>query len=212
VRAALLAAALLVAIAPAATAVVCQRRNATLVLRDACRKRETAVDLAQLGYRGPQGPPGRGVRLVDGAGNTVPGVVAPIGEGVEFTYRAGARVLSSEVDGNGFPSRVQFVHDEPGCAGPRFRRQDPRRLVRFAGVADGVAYFADDPIESRAVVSVEESGFAAADCTSAGGTVLANGFCCFASSSPVQAPAGPVATFDLSTLGVVPPFRLEITR
>ena len=211
-KAALLAAALLLVVASAATAVVCQRRNGELVLRDACRKREAAVDLAQLGYRGPQGPRGRGVRLVDGVGNTVPGVVAPIGEGVEFTYRAGARVLSSQVDGNGFPTGLRFVHDEPGCTGSRFRRQDPLRLVRFAGVADGVAYFADDPIESRTVVSVEESGLAAADCTTAGGTVLANGFCCFATSTPIQAQAGPVATFDLSTLGVVPPFRLEITR
>lgn len=208
-RAALLGAALLLVLAPAATAVVCQRRNGALVLRDACRKREAAVDLAQLGYRGPQGPKGRGLRLVDAVGHTLPGVVAR-GEGTFFVYRAGTRMLLSEVDGDGFPSRAQFVHDEPGCAGARFRRQDDSRLVRFAGVDGGVAFFADDPIELHAVVSVEESGYTAEGCAAANGTPLANGFCCFAAT--FEAPAGPVGTFELSTLGVVPPFRLEVTR
>jgi hypothetical protein len=209
VRAALLGAALLLALAPAATAVVCQRRNGTLVLRDACRKREAAIDLAQLGYSGPQGPTGRGLRLVDAAGHTVPGVVAR-GEGTFLVYRASTRILISEVDGGGFPSRVQFVHEEPGCAGARFRRQNESRLVRFAGVDGGVAFFADDPIELHAVVSVEESGYAADGCMAAGGTTLPNGFCCFAASFETE--AGPVGTFELSALGVVPPFRLEVPR
>ena len=206
-RAALIGAALLLAAAPAATAVVCQRRNDTLVLRDACRKRETAVDLALLGYRGSQGPPGRGLRLIDSGGRTVPGVSAPLGEGSAFLYRAGTRILLSEVKQDGFVRTAEFVHEEPGCAGPRFFRAQQRRLVRFAGVVDGVAYFGDDPVGLHTVASVESANYTAADCTAASGTVLPNGLCCIATSFEVE--AGPVATFELSTLGVVPPFHLE---
>ena len=38
--------------------VLCARRSGTLALRAACKRRETVVDLAQLGAVGPQGPPG----------------------------------------------------------------------------------------------------------------------------------------------------------
>jgi hypothetical protein len=207
-RAALIATALLLAVAHAAPAAVCQRRNGTLVVRDACRKRETAVDLAQLGYGGPQGAPGRGLRLIDGAGRTVPGVISALGEGSFLVYRAGTRILLSALQRDGFQPSVQFIHEQPGCAGPPFMRQPRENLVRSARVAGGIAYFADDPVERHTAVSMESSGYPTpADCISASGTVLPNGLCCVAFS--FQEDAGPPATFDLSTLGIVPPFRLE---
>ena len=43
----------------AAAAVLCQRRSGTVVVRSACRTRETPIDLAQFGATGPQGAPGQ---------------------------------------------------------------------------------------------------------------------------------------------------------
>jgi hypothetical protein len=40
-------------------AVVCQRRSGVMVVRDACRKKETVLDLAQFGAVGPKGEPGQ---------------------------------------------------------------------------------------------------------------------------------------------------------
>jgi hypothetical protein len=207
VRAALLAAALLLAMASVATAAVCQRPNGTLVVRDACRKRETAVDLGQLGYRGVLGAPGKGLRLVDAGGRTVPGVSAPLGEGSIFVYRAGTRIVFSEVKRDGFRRGVEFLHEEAGCTGPRLVRQPRQRLVRIAWVQDDVAYFAGDPVEAHTIVSIESSFYTPGECTTAGGTILTNGFCCLASSGVTE--SGPPATFELSALAVTPPFHLE---
>lgn len=195
-------------LAPAAATVVCQRRNHTLVLRDACKRREQAIDLAQLGYRGPQGPAGNGVRLVDSTGRQVGNVMAPLGEGSGLLYRAGSRILLSAVNGDGFVPYLEFAHEGAGCTGPRLLRQSPTRLVRYAYVAGNLAYYADDPIGTHTVVSFEGLLDPGGDCTGLGGTMLPNGFCCYAGSS-VETDSGPVATFDLTTLGAVPPFHVE---
>lgn len=39
-------------------AVLCKRRSGAVVVRDACKKKETALDLAEFGAVGPQGLPG----------------------------------------------------------------------------------------------------------------------------------------------------------
>lgn len=43
---------------PVASAVLCHKRNGVVVLREACKRKETPVDLAQLGALGPKGEPG----------------------------------------------------------------------------------------------------------------------------------------------------------
>lgn len=39
-------------------AVICKRRSGALVVRDACKKKETQLDLAEFGALGPKGDPG----------------------------------------------------------------------------------------------------------------------------------------------------------
>ncbi|HXJ33534.1 MAG TPA: SUMF1/EgtB/PvdO family nonheme iron enzyme [Candidatus Eisenbacteria bacterium] len=46
--------------APAPAAVLCKKRSGVVVGREACRKKETALDVAQLGAKGPAGAAGRG--------------------------------------------------------------------------------------------------------------------------------------------------------
>jgi len=44
---------------PAHAAVMCQKKSGTVVVRDACRKKEQAIDLSQFGAVGPKGDPGQ---------------------------------------------------------------------------------------------------------------------------------------------------------
>ncbi|MFN8544930.1 MAG: SUMF1/EgtB/PvdO family nonheme iron enzyme [Candidatus Binatia bacterium] len=46
--------------APTPAAVLCQKKSGAVFVRVACKKKEAAVDLAQFGAVGPQGPPGVG--------------------------------------------------------------------------------------------------------------------------------------------------------
>jgi hypothetical protein len=50
--------AFVVAAAAAEATVVCQKKSGVLVVRDTCRKKETAADLASLGVLGPKGDKG----------------------------------------------------------------------------------------------------------------------------------------------------------
>jgi hypothetical protein len=43
---------------PANAAVICQKKNGAMFVREACKKKETPVDLAQFGAVGPTGPAG----------------------------------------------------------------------------------------------------------------------------------------------------------
>jgi hypothetical protein len=52
------AVALSLAASSADAVVLCQKRSGAVKVRDACRKKETQIDLGQLGLRGPQGPKG----------------------------------------------------------------------------------------------------------------------------------------------------------
>ena len=96
----LVAAALVVGVAtaagPAGASILCKTKQGGLVVRDACKKKESPVDPAQLGLQGPrgaqglqgpQGPPGSaglvgpggsGLRAVDSTGQEV-GLVTAVG-------------------------------------------------------------------------------------------------------------------------------------
>src|SRR6185503_10497747 len=66
-----LAAALGLATAEGAQAVLCKRKSGALVLRDACRKKETVVDASAIGTTGPPGAAAPALRVVDANGMQV---------------------------------------------------------------------------------------------------------------------------------------------
>lgn len=67
-------------------AVLCKRRSGAVVVRDACKKKETPLDLAEFGAMGPQGLPGE------------PGPTGPTGP-------AGTARAYATVNGDGTTSR-----------------------------------------------------------------------------------------------------------
>jgi hypothetical protein len=72
---------------PAGAAVVCQKKSGAMFVRDACKKKETAVDLSQFGAVGPTGPSGN-----DGADATALWAVV----NTDGTMARGSHVTSTQ--------------------------------------------------------------------------------------------------------------------
>ena len=175
--------------------VVCTRKSGALVLREACKKKETAVDASALGTVGPAGPPAPALRVVDANGRQVG----------DFTDTGSAVIFAVGVDG--FTQQLSFFHTSADCSGDRYTSLfDPKNLARFAGVQGTTAYYISGPTQELTFASQEYTR-SAADCASDGGTVLENGLCCVVTTATVDA-AVPT-TLDLSAF--VPPFRVELT-
>ncbi len=89
--------------------VLCKRRNGTVVIRTACKKKEAAVDLGQFGVVGPQGPPGPPGGFADAlpSGKTLTG----------YAVLAGGTPNAIAADAISFPIPVstdvlvEIVHD-----------------------------------------------------------------------------------------------------
>lgn len=71
---------------PAHAAVVCQKKSGAMFVREACKKKETPVDLSQFGAVGPTGPAGQ-----DGADATALWAVVD----ADGTLARGSGVVSS---------------------------------------------------------------------------------------------------------------------
>jgi hypothetical protein len=220
-----LAAALPLALSLAATAlappeagalVLCSRKAAGAVkVRERCRKKEHQVDVAQLGLvgtpgePGPTGPPGaRGapaptVRMVD-ANGTPFGVRADAFGQVFFDVGGGELVLVF-AKRTGFESGWVYF-DQTGCTGPAFADQQSFRIGRAGNVQGGVIYYAGDPVVAHNVKSYRSvAGPTGCD---PGSVALPGGLCC--TNSSFAAEAGPAVTHDLASLGLTPPFHVEL--
>lgn len=114
---------LLVVAMPVHAAVICQKRNGAMFVREACKKKETAVDLAAFGAVGPAGPAGApGVAGADAtalwAVVNADGTLAR-GSGVVSSAKLAAIFIASAVaplavgDGS---YEVIFDRDVTGCA------------------------------------------------------------------------------------------------
>jgi hypothetical protein len=210
-------------------AVLCTKRSGAVVIRDACKRREHPLDLAQFGASGPQGTPGTagtpgtpgatgpGVFVLDANGALVGPMidevnifVAPLSGRV--VRRLGNDVVSIPVDPvAGFPETPtpppRFFANA-NCTGQMYVIPPP--VASFAIdpttiIHDSVAYYALSPGSTLAYASVLSFFVAPASCTGGGGTVVGADGCCSASaSSTTLSPAG---SFDLSTLGLVAPFH-----
>ncbi len=196
----------------ASAEVICQRRGGALVVREKCKRSERAADLSTLGALGPAGEPAVGARLVDATGKQVGSAVA-----LEFDRQSAVAlsatgyVLFAAVTRNGFVEvPVKVLHESSDCSGTAFAQFQGYRTTRIVTLDGSIAYFAGDPIETHSFMSAEARVDPTTCTTGFGGTILPNGFCC--THSTVTGDAGPVTTFDLATLGVTPPFHLEITR
>jgi hypothetical protein len=122
VASALLAATLSPALVPSAPgAVLCQKPSGVVVVRTACKKKETPLDLAQFGAVGPKGDPG-------GPGPAGPIEGTPAGGDLSGSYPA-PTIAAAPIP--------NVVAENPGtatdpCTGPTPRPVDlppPRRIL-----------------------------------------------------------------------------------
>lgn len=188
-RAVLLTVVVLASAAPAESVVLCAKQrsdgtfSSTVKIREACAGREVALDPAALGLQGNAGPSAR-----DSNGKLVGPLV---GTGVVLRVLNGTTVQLA-VGPQGFLSRaLTLVYDSSDCTGTA-RTPVYGGLAVDAAVVGTVATFAAGASQTRAIGSY-------ADLPGGG---------CVAFPLPGLAVTD-VATFDLATLGLVPPFSIE---
>jgi hypothetical protein len=198
--------------------VLCAKRSGKVVVREACKSRETAVlpgGVAIVGPPGAQGPAGAAgataqvpQEVVDSTGKqfgtllrwdgflaqvvaAVPGVDVPF----QFTI----------VDGTFFNESLQsqILHDEIGCAGNAFIR-DVGGLVPAVHVFGPRAYFSRTVSSMTPIKSREFTPTTPGDCGSS--TPTGRETCCFDDTSTVN--VSPAESFETSVLGVKPPFSV----
>jgi hypothetical protein len=110
-------------------------------------------------------------------------------------------IVELQFNFNGFQendaSQVQFLHLTSDCSGPRYL--DASVIPSLALSQSGVLYYPSGSPTSLTANSVET--FNSGDNVSLPGSCIA--------SFPDQSAFGSVATFSVSTLGLVPPFSLH---
>ncbi len=80
------------AVLPAGADVLCEKKTGALFVRAACKKKETQVDPASIGAKGPQGSQG-----IQGP----PGPPGPAGQPTTIDFRAGANTPSTTIFDSG---------------------------------------------------------------------------------------------------------------
>lgn len=194
--------------APAHADVLCRTKSGRVFVRAQCKKRETRVELP----KGPSGDAGaattiRPVRILDAAGREVGSIGAPQTFDANFAvFEVGTRILSVPVRRTGFPyDDTGFLHVAADCSDQRLIFERPTPLVRRGAVIGETVYYAEDPVERKIPVASE---FPPQDACF-GGSVLANGNCCTMGIYPDDYYGPAAAAFDISSLGLTPPFHLE---
>ena len=150
-------------------------------------------------YLAWQNAPVGGVRVVDSRGQDVGPFEQSIG-GSFALRRITGFTFALSITKSGFVSGfVNFFHMTSDCSGDRFVIEDGARLVRIAPQINGKLIYAADPLQQITANSLE-TVTPPADLNMPGHCSRLN---------PTPELAGLVTTFDLSTLGLVPPFHLE---
>jgi hypothetical protein len=156
------------------------------------------------------------VVLKDSRGTTIGLLVAP-GSGDDTTVSVvrqlnGKSVLfDANTDGLLSPSTGVVYYASGDCSGtPRIVEENARFstvLLPGAVVVGTTAFYASGPVSVVTWNSAEDSTNPT-DCISGGGTPTSHGGCCTSDfNDSVESAAA--ETFDLSTLGLVPPFHVE---
>jgi hypothetical protein len=202
----------LAAVTPRADAALCRTKRGAVFVRDACKRKETALDLVAVGAGASKGDPGQKgasfprLRAFDASGTPLPGHLTGRGE---LVILRGTRALHLRVGVNGFQPSGRFYFDAMSCAGQRLVLDEgfliDSTTATFAGTS---AYYAGEPVQQHATQS-QLYDATEQECTSRGGTYDATiGFCCGNFTEDV--PAGPAMPIDLSAFQ--PPFRVVIER
>ena len=211
----------------ASAAVLCRTSTGLVAVRDACKRGETQLDPVALGLQGPkgdkgdpgpQGPPGPALVVRD-ANSKLAGVVVSFGNGqrTKVARRIGERVYVITIQTDGFPNTAGgFTFESPDCTGAPFAVADGPSSSLMSGslaVRSGTGYFGQEPFEQRSAGSVISDllfDVSESECTTYWhGAFTPPEGCCLRETLVGPLYLAPLTAFDMSTLGLVPPFRVE---
>lgn len=217
-----------VAIQSSAHAVVlCARPKAdgsfssTVKIREACRPTETQLDAAALGLQGPpgttgptgpSGPPGVGLVVLD-SDNALVGVLAAPGIAVRdvLGQAVAFRVFDSgfDTDDSSILFEVADCQGSPWLAVDGNGRNGIPPFFVMGSFSQGRGFFRMGAFETRTMQSRLQTAPDMATCAAQGGVFTPPDRCCRPFAAPL-APVAPAAEFDVTTLGLVPPFRVVL--
>lgn len=139
-------------------------------------------------------------RVVDSLGQVVGHFDLTFGSGAVLR-KIGDFTFYLFVEKNGFQRRgFTFYHTATDCSGPRYAYDSGAALFKPGSTTATHLFYAAEPLQ-QITFSSEETFSELDDPTQPGD--------CSQFAQPAKYPAGLVKTFDLSTLGLVPPFHLE---
>lgn len=206
-------------VSTAADATLCVKKSGAVVMRDACRKRETPVTPSQLGglegpsgeagtpgapgEKGDKGDPGD-FRVVDSTGRFVGLVDVGHPDSIAIRFpNLGIGILYSEQDGQGFyQGDVTLYHESAECEGAPLVGIDRYELLPYVAAFGNFAYFPHLPGSARTIKSKE---YPIASCPT---FVTGRGLCCEDYATPSEVFVATTTAVPLSSLGT-PPFHVE---
>jgi hypothetical protein len=201
-------------LATGADAAMCVKHSGVVVVRDACKKKETLLSSAQfVGEQGPAGAPGaHGEKGDPGAFRVVDSTGKLVGF-VDLYYTAsivvdvpglGLAQVYSDQDGSGIwpDDDTQLYHESNDCEGEPLASPERYPLIPYAQVFANTAYFPLRPGSTRTIKSYE---FVTNTCNT---FVTGRGLCCENYSSPEEQFVTRTTPVPVSQFGT-PPFHVE---
>jgi hypothetical protein len=154
--------------------------------------------------------------VVDANGKFVGSLLdLPGNGGAQVVRRLGgvSVIMSARAEGfENFNGPPAFLFESTNCSGPLLlgaRDSGSRFFPPTAFIVGSTAYYVEDgtprSIRSRAYIGSDQ-----ADCDHFGAVFVAPNLCCFGAPGPTTALAREPVAFDLTTLGLVTPFHLDI--
>jgi hypothetical protein len=197
-----------------AEAAMCVKKSGAVVVRDACKKKETPLGAAQfVGEQGPAGAPGASGEKGDpGAFRVVDSVGKLVGF-ADVDYSAaiivdvpglGLGLVYSDLDGSGIwpEDGIELFHESEDCEGEPLASPDRYQLVPYVQVWANTGYFPRRPGSTQTIASRE---YVTNTCST---FITGRGLCCENMSSPEEIFVTRTTPVAVSTLGT-PPFHVE---
>ena len=223
-----IAATALALVAGSADAAVCVKKSGIVVVRDACKKKESPMDLAQFvgsqgpaggngatgspgapgapgasGAKGPKGDPGD-FSVVDSTGRIIG--IGDVGHSDSIALKVpgvGPGILFADENDEGFfQGDITLYHENTDCTGEPLVRVFRSDLIPFIDSFANTAYFPDLPGSTRTIKSDE---FDTNTCST---FITTRGLCCETLQTPEDLFVAPSVVVPLANLGT-PPFHAD---
>lgn len=225
VRSIAIAASALALVAGRADAAVCVKKSGVVVVRDACKKKESPMDLAQFvgaqgpagtngpagnpgapgtpGGQGPKGDPGD-FHVLDSTGKIIG--LGDVGHPDDIALKVpgvGAGVLDIDENNEGFfQGDITLYHESTDCADNPLVQVLRADLIPLISAFANNAYFPNLPGSTRTIKSDE---FDTSTCST---FITSRGLCCETFQTPEDLFVAPAVVVPLANLGT-PPFHTD---